>query len=242
MTMVEAEPNPEGAAVPESPPPETGKFGRGFWKWVFKVAVIFLGGYITTWLVSERLPHFLSLINNLNPLALFGSYLDHFLKHIAFSETYSAAAMKAHGIPAFLSSTAAKIVSAYSLLVTPFTALYSTLVDFFREFPHNPFNAVYAALELLIGALISLSVLPRGKSRGLPAFVVRVFVTVLAGTLLGCLFYGIIWLFGKVVGFLITISMAITYVEELLKAMVEERVHWLQGAIASCLHRKPTGN
>ncbi len=233
--MVDDKPDNESATGAESPPPETRNLGREFRKWVFKVGIIFLTGLIGEKLFSEHISDFQSMIDKLNPLELFSTYIDYLFRHTVISGDYSSRVIKGFYIPDFLGSIASKIVTIYSILVTPFTSLYFTILNFFHKFHQNPFNVIYGVLELLIGGLIALprqTYLPFG---GYPRWFIRVILMVLAGSLIGCLFYGMIWLFGKMLGLLIGMSMAIPLALELIKTVVEERVHW---AIALFIDRK----
>jgi hypothetical protein len=143
------------------------------------------------------------------------------------SGDYGARVARALNIPDFLGFLAAKIITISSILVTPFTSLYFTAINFFHQFHQNPFNVIYGVLELLIGGLIAIprqTYLPFG---GYPRLFVRVVLMVLLGSLIGCWFYGMIWAFGKALGLLVGFSMGIPFALELIRTAVEERVHWV---------------
>jgi hypothetical protein len=225
--MVEDRQDHKNATGLESPPPERRNLGREFRAYVIKVGLIFLTGLIVHKLFSEHIADFQSIIDNLNPLTLFSTYIDYLLRHTAMSGDYGARVARALNIPDFLGFLAAKIITISSILVTPFTSLYFTAINFFHQFHQNPFNVIYGVLELLIGGLIAIprqTYLPFG---GYPRLFVRVVLMVLLGSLIGCWFYGMIWAFGKALGLLVGFSMGIPFALELIRTAVEERVHWV---------------
>ncbi len=237
--MMAVESNSDRATGPENPPSKRSNLGRRARNYLYKVLIFFLCGLVIEWLSAKLFPDLKGTFANTDPRDLFLTYADYLLKHMFIPADYATRTLKAFYIPEFVTKPVSFLVSILSLFVTAFTALYSTVVDFFHRFPQNPFNAVYAAVELLIGGLIALP-----KETYIPLFAayprlfIRVILMVLVGWIIGCVFYGIIWIIGAFYGFILNISLAIPYAHELRMAMVEERTHWLLDSTVGRLLRR----